>query len=97
MDRKNRSYSLMEKYLTYAILTAFSFFFIFLIASGCGIIWLKVICAFFSILIPLLCFSYLYLVKEWRKKRSRWMVAASAAIFLCTVFSLILQFPSPAP
>lgn len=97
MNRTNRSYGLMEKYCTYAILAGLVFFFIFLIASGCAIIWLKVICAFFSILIPTLCFLYLYLVKEWRKKRSQWLVSASVALVLCTLFSLILQFPSPAP
>ena len=97
MKKQNRSYTLMERRVTQAIAISAAFFFFFLIASGYQVVWIKVICALFSILIPLLCFAYLYLVQEWRKKRSQWMVAASAALILCTIFSLILHFPSPAP
>ena len=97
MERKKRSFFLMEKYMTYAILLASVLFLVFLFASGYGTVWLKIICAIFSILIPLLCFGYLYLTEEWRKRRSRWLVAASLSLLLCTVVSLILQFPSPAP
>ena len=97
MDRKNRSFSAMEKNMTLAILADLVIFTIFLFASGYGVTGLKIICAIFSILIPAACFCYLYLTHEWRKRRSQWLVAASLAIILCTLFSLILAFPSPAP
>ena len=97
MDRKKRTFSLMEKYMTRLLLASTVSFLFLLIASGCGIVWLKVICAFISILIPGACFLYLYLAQEWKRRRSQWMVAASAAIVTCSIFSLILQFPSPAP
>lgn len=97
MDRQKRAFLRMERYATFAIMTAAFFFLIFLIASGCGVTWLKVICAVFSIMIPLLCAVYLYLVKEWHRRRSQWMVAASLALLICTVLSLLLHFPSPAP
>ena len=96
MNNKNH-YATTEKYLTLATLIATVFFLIFLFASGYAVIWLKVICAIFSLLIPACSVLYLYLVKEVRKRRSQWLVAASAALLLCTVFSLILNFPSPAP
>ena len=97
MDRKNRSFARLENKMTLAIIAASILFLIFLFASGYGVAWLKIICAIFSILIPALCLGYLYLTLEWQKLRSRWMVAACLALFLCTIVSLILQFPSPAP
>ena len=97
MDQKKRSFVVMEKYITIAIMAGCAFFLLFLTASGYGILWLKIICAIFSILIPLLCFLYLLLIKELHKRRSQWMIAASAALILCTLFSLILSYPSPAP
>ena len=97
MKRNRNDFRTMEKTLTIALAIALSFFFLYLIASGYGITWLKVICAIFSMLIPLLGFVFLYLTKEWRKRRSQWMVAATSALFICTLASLILQFPSPAP
>lgn len=96
MKDKNR-YAIMEKYLTFAIFIATAFFLLFLFSSGYAIIWLKVICATISLLIPACSAIYLFLVKEYRKRRSRWMMAASAALIICTLFSLILNFPSPAP
>ena len=97
MEKKNRSYARMEKNMTSALLISAVCFLIFLFASGYGVTWLKVICAIFSILIPLICFGMLYLSQEWRKRRSQWMSVAAAALVICTIFSLILQFPSPAP
>ena len=97
MDRNNRSFARLENTMTIAIIAAFILFLIFLFASGYGVAWLKIICAIFSILIPALSLGYLYLTLEWRKLRSRWMVAAYLALLLCTIVSLILQFPSPAP
>ena len=97
MDRKNRSFARLENKMTLAIIAASILFLIFLFVSGYGVAWLKIICAIFSILIPALCLGYLYLTLEWRKLRSRWMVAACLALFLCTIVSLILHFPSPAP
>ena len=97
MDRKNRSFARMEAAMTFVIIAVAIFFVIFLFSSGYGVAWLKIICAIFSILIPILCLGYLYLTGEWRKLRSRWLMAACLALLVCTVFSLILQFPSPAP
>lgn len=97
MDNKNRSFRQLEIKLTRAIICATVAFTIFLFASGYGVVWLKIICAIFSILIPTFCFGYLYLAHEWRKKRSQWLVAASIALAICTICSLILRFPSPSP
>ena len=97
MDKRNRSFMKMEKYMTLAIFAALVLFLIFLFAAGYGVTWLKIICAIFSILIPSLSLGYLYLTSEWKKRRSQWMVAAALALLVCTICSLVLGFPSPAP
>lgn len=97
MDRKNRSFLHLEKRMTLAIIGATIAFVLFLFASGYNVVWMKIICAIISILIPAFCLGYLYLTLELRKRRSQWLVAASLALILCTICSLVLQFPSPAP
>ena len=97
MDKSTNRYTKMERYLTLALIISFILFIIFLIASGFGIIWLKVLVAILAILIPGLCLYVLYLTKELLRQRSLWMSVASAAIIICILFSLILNFPSPKP
>lgn len=96
MARNNR-YKEMERYMTYVILFSAVMFIIFLIASGAGIIWLKVIASILSIAASVLCLAYLYLTKELLRTRSLWMTAAAVAIIACTLFSLMLGYPSPNP
>lgn len=96
MARNNR-YKELERYMTYVILFSAVMFIIFLIASGAGIIWLKVIASILSIAASVLCLAYLYLTKELLRTRSLWMTAAAVAIIACTLFSLMLGYPSPNP
>lgn len=97
MNDQKRRYKQMEKYITYVLLATMLLFIIFLIASGMGVQWLKVITAVLSILASVLCLVYLYLCKELLRRRSLWMSVAFAAITICVLFSLILRFPSPNP
>lgn len=87
----------MERYMTYALLADLVIFVLYLIAAGTGIIWLKVITAIIAILLSGLCLAFLYLSQELLRPRSLWMSAAAAAIAVCVLFSLILNFPSPSP
>lgn len=88
-------YKQMERYMTYALIADAALFLLFLLFSGLGIAWLKVVTAVLAIALSALCLGYLYLSGELLRKRSLWMSAASAAIILCIIFSLILKFPSP--
>lgn len=73
------------------------FYIIYLIAAGNAIIWLKVITAIITIVVSILTLVYLYLTQELLRRRSLWISTAFAAILICTLFSLILNFPSPRP
>ena len=97
MNKKNERYLQFEKYMTIALGISLLLFVVFLVASGTGTIWLKAITAIINILLTLLCLAYLYLTQELLRRRSMWMSSIAAAILICTLFSLILQFPSPVP
>ncbi len=96
MTKRSR-YKQMELYVAGTLLVAMILFIIYLIAAGNAVIWLKAISAILSILICVLCLALLYLNKEIYRQRSLWMVAGALAILVCTIFSLILNFPSPNP
>ena len=95
-DNKNR-YKDMERVMLMILLAAIFLFVTFLISSGNGILWLKAICAIFTILICVLCLVCLYLSRELLRQRSLWMTTAFACILLSVLLSLVLQFPSPRP
>ena len=97
MSRRNNRYNQMTTYMSYALLAAVLIFIIYLFAAGAGVIWLKATCAIRAILICVLCLAFLYLTKELLRPRSLWMSACALAITICTIFSLLLNFPSPAP
>lgn len=95
MANQNR-YKELEQYLTIFLIASTIAFVLYLIFAGIRILWLKVITAIFAILLPVLCLALLYLTKELLKQRSLWLTAGFFGIFLCTVVSLIANFPSPA-
>ena len=95
-QRKNR-YFQMRKIMSCILLGDFAVFILYLIAAGLGIIWLKALTSIIAILTSLLCLGYLYMTQEIFKKRSFWMTVAAAAIIVCILYSLALNFPCPAP
>ncbi len=95
MANRNR-YQDLEKRLTVFLIASAVLFILYLIFAGTGILWLKVITAIFAILLPVLSLALLYLTKELLRSRSLWLTAGFFGIFLCTVVSLIANYPSPA-
>ena len=88
-------YQLMEQYMTYALLADAALFVIYLVIAALGVIWLKIVLAVLACLLSVVCLAYLFLTKELLRKRSLWMSAAAAAVLVCTIISLILNFPAP--
>ena len=95
MARRNR-YREMEYKMTWVLIADAAVFVLYLLFAGFGVIAMKVITAIVALLASLLCVGFLYMSGELLKRRSLWMSTGFAAIFLCTLFSLILNFPSPA-
>ncbi len=95
MAKQNKRYEQMQWYMTYALVADLALFILYLIFAGFGIIWLKAITAILAIILSGACLGFLYLTKELLKRRSLWMSTAAAAIIVCILFSLILNFPRP--
>lgn len=97
MSKQPNRYQQMERYMCMTLALDLVLFVVYLISAGSGIVWMKVICAILAILISGLCLAFLYLTNELLRERSLWMTVSAAAIAICTIFSLILNFPSPNP
>lgn len=90
-------YKLIDQLLTRVIIVDTAVFILYLIFAGFGLSVLKVITAIIAVAMSGLCLAYLYKLGEFKKARSRWLVMGFCAIILCTLVSLILNYPSPAP
>lgn len=97
MAEKRTRYQQMEHYMTYFLIADADLFAAYLLFAGIGIGWLKITLAVLAILLSGLILGYLYLAKELLKRRSLWMSVAAAAVAVCVLASLILNFPSPKP
>lgn len=93
-ERSNR-YQEMDRTMTMIIIGTALDFLVFLICSGAGILWLKVITAILAIVVPVLCLGLLYLSQELLRQRSLWLTTGFGSIFVCTIVSLICNFPCP--
>jgi len=95
MANRGNRYKEMERYMTYALIADAAIFVLYLICAGTGVIWLKVILAILGIALSGLCLAWLYLSQELLKRRSLWMSVGAAAVLVCLLASLILNYPSP--
>ncbi len=91
--RKNR-YREMERKMTLVILADLAFFLLYLLFASMGIVFLKVLLAILVLALSLLILGFLYLTRELLRQRSLWMTVSAFSIFLCTLVSLILNYPA---
>jgi len=95
MSNNRSRYRQMQKYVSEALMIDLALFIFFLVFAGLGILWMKTFLAICIIILSLGTLAFLYICRELLRKRSRWMSASAAAIFLCTVAALLLNYPSP--
>ena len=94
MAKRNR-YRELEKKVTLMIAADVAVFVLYLLVAGAGVVALKVITAIVAIIASLLALGFLFMSGELLKKRSLWMSVAFASVLLCTIVSLICNFPAP--
>lgn len=94
---KRMRYKEIDQLLTRVLIADTAVFLLYLIFAGIGLTALKVITVIIALIGSALCLAYLYKLGEFNKRRSRWLVMGFGAIILCTLVSLILNYPSPAP
>ena len=90
-------YAQIDQLLTRVLIMDTIIFLLYLVFAAIGLTVLKVVLAIIALLISGLCLLYLYKLGEFKKARSRWLVMGFGSIILCTLVSLLLNYPSPAP
>ena len=95
MASKPNRYKLFERNMTYSLCIDALIFIFYMIAAGNGIGWLKVILTLMCLALSAYILWSLYCTNELLKQRSLWMTVGAAAIAICLLFSLLLNFPSP--
>lgn len=94
MARRNR-YREMEFNMTRILIADAAVFVLYLLFATFNVVALKWILAIIAIIGSGLCLGFLYMTGELLKKRSLWMTVGFASVVLCTLVSLILNFPGP--
>ena len=100
MASRNRSrnrYRELESFMMKVLIGDGLIFFLYMFAASRVGFWavIKVICAVLAILISVLGLVWLYLTKEFTRRRSLWMVTACVSILACVLVSLCLGYPCP--
>ena len=90
-------YKKIDQLLSRVLIGDTAAFVLYLIFAALGLSVLKFIIAIIALLVSGLSLFYLYTLGEFKKARSRWLVMGFGSIILCTLVSLILNYPSPAP
>ena len=95
MSEKQNRYQELEKFLSRILYVDLAFFIAYLISAGVGALVVKVICAVAAILIAAYSLWTLYCAKELLRPRSLWLSCAFGSVTLCTIVSLLCNYPAP--
>ena len=93
MAKRTNRYRKFDFIMTRVVIGDVFLFLVYLLSAATGIGFLKGLTAFVTIVGSIACLAYLYLSKEWLKKRSLWMTMSFGAIALLTLVSLICKVP----
>lgn len=96
-NRSRNRYREMESIMTKVLIGDGAAFLLYMFAASRIGGWtvVKGIAAFLAIAISLLGLVWLYLTREFTRRRSLWMVTACISILACVLVSLCLGYPCP--
>lgn len=96
-NRSHNRYREMETIMTKVLIGDGAAFLLYMFAASRVGGWavVKGIAAFFAIAISLLGLVWLYMTKEFTRRRSLWMVTVCISILACILVSLCLGYPCP--
>ena len=95
MNDNQSSYRFFEQVMTILLFITLGFFMLYLITAGVGAIAWKIIFAVLIFLLSGVCLFTLYSSQELLKSRSLWLTAAFSGLVLCTLVSLLCNYPAP--
>ena len=96
-NRNRNRYRELESIMMKVLIGDGLIFFLYMFAASRVGVWsvVKWLCAVLAILVSVLCLVWLYLTKEFARRRSLWMVTACVSILACMLVSLCLGYPCP--
>lgn len=92
---KRPGFRQLERILAMVIVGLAALFVLMLIVAAFGIIWLKIVLGLVIMAVSGLGCALLVLMREYRRKRSWWLLSAFGSLLLCTLVSLIVGYPAP--
>jgi hypothetical protein len=95
MNDNQSSYRFFEQMMTILLFVAIGFFILYLVMAGIGAVAWKIIFAVLIFLLSGVCLFTLYTSQELLKTRSLWLTAAFCSLVLCTLVSLLCNYPAP--
>ncbi len=94
MAKRNR-YRHMEVIMTRVILAFTLSFILFLLFSWRGLTIVKYIFGGIATIGSALTLGWLYLIGEFKHRRSLWMITALVSLIVCCLVSLVFRWPCP--
>ena len=95
MNENQSNYRFFEQLMTVMLFVGLAFFLLYLIMAGVGVLVMKIVFAILAMVLSGICLFMLYTSKELLKQRSLWLTAAFCSIILCTLVSLLCNYPAP--
>ncbi len=95
MNENSSNFRFFEQFMTIMLFVGLAFFLLYLIMAGVGVVVMKVVFAILAIVLSAVCLFMLYTSKELLKPRSLWLTAAFSSVILCTLVSLLCNYPAP--
>lgn len=95
MNENQSNYRFFEQFMTIILFVDLAVFLLYLITAGIGAVVMKIIFAVVAFLLSGVSLFVLYSSKELLKPRSLWLTAAFSSVVVCTLVSLLCQYPAP--
>lgn len=92
---KRNRYRELESLMTKVLIADALIFVLYMVFAGRGMNFLRITTAVLSVMISSLSLGWLFLTREFFRRRSLWMVTTCVAILLCLLLSLIMKYPCP--
>lgn len=94
MANAKRSYRQLERFMSIWLGCDAALFVLYLLFSALGPTALKVFLALLVFLLSACALAVLYLTREWKNRRSLWMVSAAVCLIVCLLVSLLAGYPT---
>ena len=93
MGKRNSKYKQLERFLSFFLVISLLFFLFFLLFSGMGLGFLKILSMILCFLSSGTGLWMLFRTREMFRSRSLWLTCSFGSVILLTLISLICRYP----